>query len=325
MVAGLAVVALAGGDIQVALSALFLGPISAGFGIQQIFVRFVALYTIGMGIGLALKAGLWNIGGQGQLIIGMCTVFVLYDFLRSTPAPILFFLMLSGSALAGLLWIVVPTILKIKFGANEIVVTLLLNVVALNLATYLLNGPIKGAQSFGYPITDNLPPSLQLPVLVPGYGLTIAVPLTISLAVILYLLVEKTPFGVRADTVGESVETARYAGISITRVQMTVMLSAGALAGLAGATYVMGFLNHLDAGQFENNFGYLSIIVAMLGRKSVLGIGIASAFFGYFTIGAEEMAQATHLQTLIVLVMEGMMLFGILVTSYLSKRGVGRS
>lgn len=318
--AGLVVVAVAGGDVGVALSSFFLGPVSSGSGIQQIFVRFVMLYTIGLGIGLALKAGLWNIGGQGQLIVGMVMVFVVYKFARFLPDPILYVALLLAAAVGGLLWIVVPTVLRVRFGASEIVVTLLLNVVAANFGTYMLNGPIRGSQSFGYPLTDVLPPYFQIPPIIPGSGVTYAVPFTVLIGIALYFVVERTPFGLKANTVGESIETARYAGINVSKVIVTVMLSAGALAGLAGATYVMGFLYHLDAGQFDTSYGYLAIIVALLGRKSMIGIGLASLFFSYVTIGAEEMALAASVQTSVVYAMEGIMLIGVLLSTYFAER-----
>jgi len=136
ILAGLMVVVYAGGNLGVALSSLFLNPITLSGGIQQIFVRFILFYTMGLGVGLALKAGLWNIGAQGQLLIGMVMVFVVYTFLAFLPWPLLYVAMIVGAALGGLLWILVPTVLRVRFGANEIVVTILLNVVAINFAFY---------------------------------------------------------------------------------------------------------------------------------------------------------------------------------------------
>ena len=153
IVAGLLVVVYAGGSVEVALSSLFLNPITLSGGTQQIFIRFVLFYTMGMGIGLALKAGLWNIGAQGQYLVGMVMVFVMYTSMGFLPWPVLYALMIFGAALGGLLWIAVPTVLRVKFGANEIVVTLLLNVVAFNFAFYMLTGlPLRRPRSSGHSI-----------------------------------------------------------------------------------------------------------------------------------------------------------------------------
>lgn len=318
--AGLVVVSYAGGNVGVALSTLFLGPITSAAGIQQIFVRFVIFYTMALGVGLALKAGLWNIGAQGQFIVGMVMIFVVYQSLVGLPIPLIFVSMMIVAAIGGLLWIVVPTVLRVKYGANEIVVTLLLNVVALNFATYMLNGPIRDTASYGYPVTVTLPTSLQIPPIVGGLNVTYAVPFTVLVGVILYFAVEKTAFRVKANTVGESIPTAKYAGIGISRVMVITMLAAGALAGLAGATYIMGYLIHLDPGQFQTNFGFLAVIAALVGRKNMLGIGVASLFFGYITIGSEYMAVATSVQTSVVFAMEGVMLVGLLLSSYFMER-----
>lgn len=314
-------VAYAGGNIEVALTSLFLNPITLAGGIQQIFVRFVLFYTMGMGIGLALKAGLWNIGAQGQYLVGMIVVFVVYTFLGFLSWPILYISMILGAAVGGMLWIVVPAILRVKFGANEIVVTLLLNVVAFNFAFFMLSGPIKSpGTALGFPHTVELPALFQIPSITSSLPITYAVPATIAIGIVLYFLVERTPFRVKANTVGESAETARYAGISIPRVMTITMLAAGALAGLAGATFLMGYRYELDIGSFSTNYGLVAIISALVGRKHMLGIGIASFFFAYMTIGAESMALEANVPTYVVFAMEGIIMIGILLGNYLTER-----
>jgi len=322
ILAGLAVVVYAGGNIEVALSSLFLDPISSTGGIQQIFVLFVMFYTMALGIGLALKAGLWNIGAQGQLLAGMVMVFVVYMYLAFLPWPALYVAMILGAAFGGLLWIAVPTILRVKFGANEIVVTILLNVVATNFGFYMLSGPIRSVgTALGFPITTVLPAKFQIPNIVGSFPITYAVPATIVVGVVLYFLVERTPFRVKANTVGESPETAKYAGISIPRIMTITMLAAGALAGLAGATYMMGYRYELDIGSFSTNYGLVAIIVALVGRKHMLGIGVAAFFFAYIAYGAESMALAANVPTYVVFAMEGIMMIGILMSEYFERRG----
>jgi len=312
IVVGLVVVAFAGGNVGLALSTILTGPLTTAAGVQQIFVRFIILCLIGLGVGLALKAGLWNVGGQGQMIIGMVMVFVVFTYMHLT-APLLFSVIILSAALGGLAWMIVPVVLKTKLGANEIVVTLLLNIVASNLGLYLINGPIRGPVSFGYPITATLPDDLRIP-------LTLAVPLVVVVGVALYFLVERTSFNLEANTVGKSIVTANYAGVSVNNVMAITMLAAGALAGLSGAFLVMGYLYHLDAGQFSTNYGLLAIIVALLGRRSMLGITLASLLFAYVTIGVEEMAVVTGVQSSVEFAIEGIMLITVLFASYLIDR-----
>lgn len=318
VVSGLAVVYYAGGNPIHAIISIFTSPFLSSAGIQQIVIRFIALYTIALGVGLALKAGLWNIGGQGQFIVGMVMVFVVYTYLRNLEPSILFAAMIIFAIVGGVLWIIPPAFLRVKFGANEIVITLLLNVVALYFGTYMINGPIKGTESFGYPITDTLPNYLMFPEIFSG--VTYALPLTIAIGLVLYLLVERSPFGIHARVVGESIETAHYAGIDSSRIMLVTMLAAGGLSGLAGATYVMGFLRHLDAGQFDTSFGLLAVISAMLGRKHMIGIAFSSLFVGYITIGTEQMAVSVGVPTSVVFAMEGVMLVGVLVSSFILER-----
>ena len=319
---GLALVAYAGGNVGEALSTLFLNPVTTTFGVQQIFVRFVVFYTMAMGIGLALKAGLWNIGAQGQLIIAMMMAFLAFKYFAGLPWPVIYVLMILAAVIGGLLWIVVPTILRVKFGGNEIVVTLLLNVVALNFGAYILNGPLNSAGNLGYPTTVVLPNNFRIPNIVGGIPITWAVPMTVALGIVLYFVVERTPFRIMADTVGESTETARYAGINLARVMVITMLAAGAMAGLAGATYLMGFQYHIDLGVNSYPLGFIAVIAALLGRKHMIGIGVASLFFGYITIGAETMATQANLDKSVVLAMEGVMMIGILLATYLADRGL---
>ncbi|MDG6900606.1 MAG: ABC transporter permease [Nitrososphaerota archaeon] len=320
VIAGLVAVAYAGGNVEVALSTLFLNPITTASGVQQVFVRFVVFYTMALGIGIALKAGLWNIGAQGQLIVGMVMLFVVYTYMSFLPWPAMYVMMILFATLGGLLWIVAPAVLRVKFGANEIVVTLLLNVVATNFGYYMLNGPIKSPIAIGYPYTATLPARLQIPNIFGSFPMTYAVPFTVAVGVLLYFVVERTSFRVQANTVGESAETARYAGISIPRVMIVTMLAAGALAGLAGATLQMGYFYHIDAGVFGTNWGFIAVIAALVGRKHMIGIGISSLFFAYVTIGAEAMALQANVPTSVDFVMEAVMMVGILLGTFLAER-----
>ena len=153
-----------------------------------------------------------------------------------------------------------------------------------------------------------------------NFPLTYAVPFTIIIGITLYYLVERTSFRVQANTVGENIQTAKYAGVNIPRVMTIVMLVAGALAGLAGATLQMGYYYHIDPGVFGQNWGFIAVIAALVGRKHMIGIGVSSLFFAYVTIGAEAMVSAVNVPTSIDFVMEAVMMVGILAGTYLAER-----
>jgi ABC-type uncharacterized transport system permease subunit len=319
IVSGLALVAAIGGNTRAASISLLLSPISTVYSTAEIFVRVTVLLIMGLGIALGLRAGVWNVGAEGQYIVGsVMAMYVAFHF-TSVPPPIRIVLTILAGAAGGLLWIVVPALLKARFGANEIVVTLLLNLVASNFLLYALDGPIRGAHSFGYLISDLLPVDLRIPKIIPdtrlGFGIVIAAGLVIAF----YLLSERTSFGLQIRTVGRNLEAAKYSGISISRVYMVTLLLAGAMAGLAGAIHVTGVIYALDPG-YPSGYGYIAIIVAMLGGTSVIGTAIASVVISYFVVGAEAMQTAAQVPFALVYTIEGIILFSLAAGSYLMGR-----
>ncbi len=319
IVSGLALVAAIGGDLRAASISLLLSPISSVYSFSEIFVRVTVLLIMGLGIALGLRAGVWNVGAEGQFIVGSVMAMYVAFHVTSIPAPILIVLMMLAGAAGGLLWMVVPALLKARFGANEIVVTLLLNLVASNFLLYALDGPIRGKASFGYLISDMLPPDLRIPKLIPATRLGFGIVIAVGLVVVFYLLSERTSFGLQVRTVGRNQEAARYAGISIPRVYMVTLLVAGAMAGLAGAIHVSGVIFTLDPG-YPSGYGYIAIIVAMLGGTSVIGTAVASLVISYFVVGAEAMQSAAQVPFALVYTIEGIILFSLAAGQYLMGR-----
>jgi simple sugar transport system permease protein len=215
----------------------------------------------------------------------------------------------------------VPAILRARFGANEIIVTLLLNLVAANFLLYALDGPIRGKTSFGYLLSDQLPPELRIPKIIPdtrlGWGIAVAA----VLAVVFYLLSERTSFGLQVRTVGRNPEAARYAGIRIPRIIMTTLLLSGAMAGLAGALHVTGVIYTLDPG-YPSGYGFIAIIVAMLGGASVIGTVVASFVIGYIVVGAQSMQSAAGVPFALVFTIEGIVLLSLALGRYLTTRRI---
>jgi simple sugar transport system permease protein len=240
-------------------------------------------------------------------------------YLPSVPPPIRIVLMLLVGGAGGLAWIIVPAVLKTRFGANEIVVTLLLNLVASNFLLYALDGPIRGKQSFGYLISDVLPSDLRIPKIIPNTRLGLGIVIALGLVVAFYLLSERTSFGLQVRTIGRNAEAARYAGISIPRTIMITLLLSGAMAGLAGAIHVSGVIFTLDPG-YPSGYGYIAIIVAMLGGTTVVGTAVAAIVISYFVVGAEAMQSAAHVPFALVYTIEGIILFSLAAGQYLMGR-----
>jgi ABC-type uncharacterized transport system permease subunit len=319
IVSGLALVAAIGGDTRAASTSLLFTPISNTYYFAEVFVRVTVLLIMGLGIALALRAGVWNVGAEGQFIVGSVAAVAAAVYLNSVPPPLRIVLMMLAGAAGGFAWMIVPALLKAKFGANEIVVTLLLNVVASNFLLYALDGPIRGKASFGYLISDMLPADLRIPKIIPttrlGFGIVIAA----ALVVAFYLLSERTSFGLQVRTVGRNAEAAKYAGISIPRVVIVTLLLSGAMAGLAGAIHVTGVIFTLDPG-YPSGYGYIAIIVAMLGGASPIGTAVASVVISYFVVGAEAMQANAQVPFALVYTMEGIILFSLAAGQYLMGR-----
>lgn len=321
-VSGLALVAAIGGDVRAASISLLLSPISTVYGFAEIFVRFTVLVIMGLGIAVGLRAGVWNVGAEGQYIVGSVAAVAAAIYLTPVPAPVRILLMIAAGAGAGLLWMVVPAVLKARFGANEIIVTLLLNLVASNFLLYALDGPIRGKASAGYLISDILPPDLRIPKILPQTRLGLGFIIAVGLVVVFYLLTERTSFGLQVRTIGRNLDAAKYAGIRIPRVIITTMLLSGAMAGLAGAVHVSGVIFTLDPG-YPSGYGFIAIIVAMLGGASVIGTTIAGVVISYIVVGAEAMQSAAGVPFALVYTIEGIILFSLAAGQYLLTRGKG--
>jgi simple sugar transport system permease protein len=316
ILAGLGLIAAIGGDLRLASTSLLLSPISSTYGFAEIFVRVTVLLIMGLGIALGLRAGLWNVGAEGQYIVGSVMAIAAAFYLTSVPPLLRIVLMMLAGAVGGLIWMVVPAVLKARFGANEIIVTLLLNLIASNFLLYALDGPIRGKASFGYLISDILPPELRIPKILPQTRLGLGIVIAAGLVVVFYLLSERTSFGLQVRTVGRNLQAARYAGIRIPRIIMLTLLISGAMAGLAGAVHVSGVIFTLDPG-YPSGYGFIAIIVAMLGGASVVGTTIAAIVISYFVVGAEAMQSAAGVPFALVYTIEGIILFSLAAGQYL--------
>jgi simple sugar transport system permease protein len=316
ILAGLGLIAAIGGDLRLASTSLLLSPISSTYGFAEIFVRVTVLLIMGLGIALGLRAGLWNVGAEGQYIVGSVMAIAAAFYLTSVPPLLRIVLMMLAGAAGGLIWMVVPAVLKARFGANEIIVTLLLNLIASNFLLYALDGPIRGKASFGYLISDILPPELRIPKILPQTRLGLGIVIAAGLVVVFYLLSERTSFGLQVRTVGRNLQAARYAGIRIPRIIMLTLLISGAMAGLAGAVHVSGVIFTLDPG-YPSGYGFIAIIVAMLGGASVVGTTIAAIVISYFVVGAEAMQSAAGVPFALVYTIEGIILFSLAAGQYL--------
>lgn len=260
----------------------------------------------GLAVALGFRAGVFNIGAEGQLYMGaIFSVYAGYSIV-GVPAIIHIPLALLAGALGGAIWGFIPGWLKAKTGAHEVINTIMLNYVAFHFSEWMLNGPMKRP---GYdPISPTIQPSAMLPVFFPApsrFHLGFFIALGVAFLVYWYLF--KTTWGFELRTVGANLFAAKYAGMNITRTTILAMTLSGALAGLAGANEVLG-VNHNLALSFSSGYGFNSIALALLGGSHPLGVVLASLLFGTLNNGATQMQVAAGIPIDIISVLQGIIL-----------------
>ncbi|HTD33814.1 MAG TPA: ABC transporter permease [Candidatus Elarobacter sp.] len=264
-------------------AALFDGAFGTRGEIAETLVQTTNLLFPALGIAVAFRAGLFNIGAEGQLVIG--------GFLAGwlgAQFPVAGYLAVPMVLLAGVvgggLWGAIPGVLRARFGANEVISTLMLNVIAVLLTTYLVTGPMQQGNA-GASETGPLPKAAQLPDLLSDTRLTWAFVIAIVVALVLHWVLQRTVFGYELRAAGDAPEAAKRAGIDLGRTALVAMTLSGAIAGLGGATIVAGVLHRFNTG-LSPGYGFIAIAVALVGNLEPLWIIVASLAFGILFSGA---------------------------------------
>ncbi|HET8852116.1 MAG TPA: ABC transporter permease [Ktedonobacteraceae bacterium] len=312
-----------------AYTTLFTGSFGTPTNFSDTLVRVTPLIFTSLSVAIAFRAGLFNIGAAGQLAVGAMAADMIGLTYSSWPSWILIPTMLLASMLAGAIWGGIVGFLKAWRGAHEVVTTIMLNWIAFWGTDYLINSPPFTAP-FGVTQTIALSPQAQLPSLALLYNQTLGnvlprlgpfalfsykVDVSIFLAliavVIYWFIISRTTFGYEIRVIGQNPKAARYAGIPTKRNIFLVMAIAGAFAGLAGSTHLMGQPGYeLSATAFSSDpTGFDAIAVALLGRTTAIGILLASLFFGGLRSGSTAMQAIAHVDPNLVLIIEALVLF----------------
>ncbi len=240
LIVGAILILLAGANPLTAYTALFQESLSTYFGFGNTLTKMTPLLFTSLGVLVALRAGQFNIGGEGQIYLGALGSTLIGLYLQGLPAWIHILMALLAGFLFGAVWGWIPGYLKAVRGVNEVITTLLLNYIAINLVSYLVQNPLK-APTAPSPYSPLIAKSAQLPIILPGSLAHAGILLGLIAAGILWVLLVRSPLGYQITTVGFNPVAAHYAGISVKGTIMLVMALAGGLAGLAGATEVDGF------------------------------------------------------------------------------------
>ncbi len=292
-----------------AYGALFDGALGSVSSVTQTLVKATPLLLVGLGITIAFRGGVINIGGEGQLIVGALSAAALALAFPTWPGFILLPLSLLAGAVGGALWGGVPGLLKARLGVNEILTTIMMNQIALQLANFLLRGPMidPAELAAGTQIAQSaqLPEQVWLFRLVPRTLLHAGAILAVVMAVLVYIFLWRTTLGYRIRAVGLNPEAARYAGIRVPVYQALALVLGGAFAGLAGAVEVLGVQHRMLEG-LSGGYGFTGIVVALFGKLHPLGAIPASALFGGLLVGADKMQRAVQVPSSLIQTLLGL-------------------
>jgi len=291
--------------------------------ISNTIVFAIPLITTGVAVALPFRAGLFNIGAEGQLLVGSMACTAIGIKFNTLPSPILLPMVLLGGMAAGAVWAGIPGVLKATVGAHEVVTTIMLNYIAQWLLRFLIiGGPLQlgPGTSKSLPIGEGAHLATVLPVdnalIIFGlpasvYRVHTGLLIALAAAALFAFLLWRTSFGYEIRAVGQSQKAARYAGVSVRRTIILTMLIAGAFSGLAGAVQIAGVDHNLTDKYFSDTTGFDAIAVALLGLGSAVGIVLASVLFGALHSGGAIMQSDAGISSNLVLVLQALILFSI--------------
>ena len=303
---GAILIAVAGSNPIEAYVTLFEGAFFDYWGLAATLVKMCPLLLAGLAVVLPLRAGLFNIGAEGQIYIGALFATVVALYLPGIPGPLHIVLSTLAGALGGALWALFPALLKAYLRINEIIVTLLLNFVALHLVSFLVSGPMMepGAP---YPYSPEIPETLFLPHILPRTDAHYGVVVGVVIALAMYLVFQRGVAGFTLATIGRNPDAARYAGMSVKRHIIISFLIAGAFAGLAGTFEVLGHRYRLFHA-FSQGYGYDGIVVAFLAGLNPFYTIFSALFIGGLRSGANMMQRAVGIETTVVEAIQGLVI-----------------
>ncbi len=307
-----------GKDPLEAMTLLFISPFQSLFSIGELLVKATPLILIAIGLSFGFRAGIWNIGAEGQFVIGaLCSGSVALMFYEISSIWVLPLMCFAGM-LGGLLWAAIPAFLRIKFNANEILVSLMLSYVAILLLSAMVHGPLKSPDGYNFPESRLFHDAAIIPILIKGTRAHIGFIITIIVAGATLFLLNRHVLGYQIKLYGQAVAAARFAGFSEKRIVAFCLLFSGALAGLAGTFEVSGPVGQL-VPSLAIGYGYTAIIVTFLGNLHPIGIVGAGFVMAITYVGGEAVQVSMNLPSSVISVFQGMLLFYLLGVQFLIK------
>ncbi len=294
-----------------ALHAFFIEPIATVYGLTELMVKATPLILIGIALALGFRAGVWNIGAEGQLILGgIFAGSVALFFYKKTGFYIVPLILIAG-VLGGMLWASIVAFLRIRFNANEILTSLMLSYIAVLLLSFLMHGVLKDPDGMNFPESKLFSDAALLPILIDGTRLHIGAIIALLAVGMGWILLSRTLLGYQIKVIGDAPAAGEYAGFSPKKIIWITLLMGGGMAGLAGAIEVTGPIGQL-VPIISPGYGFTAIIVAYVGRLHPVGVLFAALLLALTYLGGETAQMNLKLPVAVTGVFQGLLLFFLL-------------
>ncbi len=318
LLAGLLIFLFMGHPPFKALYAFFVQPVTHTYGISELLVKATPLILIGLGLAMGFRANVWNIGAEGQLILGAIFGSALPVYFSESTSALMLPAMLLLGMLGGMFWAAIPAFLKVKFNTNEILTSLMLTYVASLVLSLLVHGPWRDPGGFNFPESVIFPDAAILPIIWSGTRAHLGIILVLIIALCVWWMLSRGLTGFKIRVYGEAPQAAQYAGFKPPTMVWFTLLLGGGLAGLAGVMEVAGPIGQLHPS-ISPGYGFTAIIVAFLGRLHPVGIIFGGLILALSYLGGENIQIAMGLPKGIAGVFQGMLLFFLLACDVLTR------
>jgi general nucleoside transport system permease protein len=308
---GFVIFALLGKDPVNALDVFFVQPLNSLYGFGELLLKATPLALCALGLAFGFKANVWNIGAEGQLILGAICGGGVALFCSANLGHLALPVILMAGVGGGAAWAAIPAVLRTRFNTSEILVSLMLVYIAQLLLSFLLHGAWRDPEGFNFPQSKAFDDQVILPLLLDGQRATIAFPLMLSLAALSWLISSRSFAGYRMLVSGQAPAAAAYAGFSERRNVWLAMLISGGAAGLAGVCEVVGPIGRLQ-NDISPGYGFAAIIVAFVGRLHPAGIVLAALLMSLLYLGGESVQLGLQLPAAVTGLFQGLLLFYLL-------------
>jgi ABC-type uncharacterized transport system permease subunit len=309
LVGGLLVL-IAGGHPVAAFRSMFSGSLGSGFSIGELLVTATPLLIIGLGLALAFRGRVYNIGAEGQLFVGALAGGTLLLEVREN-GPLMIALAMVAGIVGGALWASVVGFLRARWGVNEVISSLLMNYIGIFGFDYVVRKPL-GDPAAGNALASRALPGDSLLPTIPRLYAHVGIFVALGIVPVVWYAMRYTPFGFRVRMMGLNQEATRVAGVNTKRLIVLLMMVSGGLAGLAGVIQVIGVEGRMDGG-ISANYGFTAIVVALLGRLTAFGVLAAALLIAFLNVGGQAMSIDNGLPYSIVLAIEGVFVLFVLI------------